>query len=216
MPDGDQVQSEIAAEYRRGYRKTCRGTLGDDDIANEERARAMVSATIERIKSYGGEPFQVFAEVVRIAEQLPLLPIFKDTVNEVEILKGIERFANNMSMNKRARHIVLYICKEQMKAIFNGTQAKNVYQELLVRYQKRVYRVDCEAFTESAPDHRNNMSPADYNALAQRMRPEIEAQFVKAAAKVQLDEGLKQEALMLPRRKARRQQGVFVNENLLC
>jgi len=209
MPDGDKVQGEIGGEYRKAYRQICDGKASDDDLAI-----GVTEATIKKIQKYGDEPIQILAKAAEICKEIQAhLPLFKNQINKAEKIEQFEKIAEQICMNKRAKHLAIRACRNQIEALFAGDNPRDVHVELLSKYCESIYRVDFEAFVESAPDHYRNAQPADVNASLGRMNPYVKARLLKVALQLQHQGGVK--SLRQPVRYPGKSKGVPVETDLL-
>ncbi len=174
MPDGDNVRKRLARKYHRAYKEICAGKSED-----EELAVGVVSPTVEQIKEYGDEALQFLAEIVHICKDMQVdMPLFSRQVDWHRLWDKIEKVAQETCMDKRAKHLVLQACKEQISKIRQGENVDNIHIQMLRGYFWRIYRADFEAYVKSGLDHMYYTNPAVVNETLARIEPEVWEKFL--------------------------------------
>ena len=209
MPDGDNVREKLARRYHRAYKKICEGKSDDETLVRE-----VENPTIEQIKEYGDEAIGLLAEVVQICKDVRAdIPLFRSQVNWLELKDKIEKAAQETCMDKRAKHLVLRACNEQVDKLRQGDNVNNIHIQMLQSYFEKIYRADFDAYIKSGLDHMYNAETSVVNETLVRIAPGVKEQCLSLAEKVHRDGTVM--TLRQQKRHRGKNKGVPIDLNLL-
>jgi hypothetical protein len=177
MPDGDEVRGKLEGKYRSAYKRLCEKKASNDELADD-----VIAPTKKKILDYGDEALQLVKTIALEYEKVHAdLPLFNEQIDWSAVWKQTEKIAQDICMNKRAKHLVLQACRNITEQLHDGKTTSSLQTDMLHGYFQRIYRADFEAYVESGLDHMHDASPDTVRTTLESMRPRVETHLLALA-----------------------------------